>query len=88
MLILLRAYAHGGKLMSKSRTGMRKIREALGVTQEDVTKEVSGLRLTTYVRAENGKGVTFNTAKMILQAFNQIAARKGMHAYRLEDLDL
>lgn len=68
---------------------LKSIREGiLDATQEDVIRQVRGLSLSTYVRAEGGNAVTYGTATKILQAINALAKQKGVNEYTVQDLEL
>jgi transcriptional regulator with XRE-family HTH domain len=67
--------------------GLRRIRESIGVTQEDVARRTR-LTIGTYRRAESGKPVKYSTAEEILRAINNLLAEKGQPKVSLPDLEL
>lgn len=67
---------------------LRQIRLSLGVTQEAVTKKAQVLKLRTYVRAEQGNRVTYDTANQILAAFNKLLEDAQKPPITLDDLEL
>jgi len=71
-----------------STTQLRQIRESLGATQEAVTRRTRGISLRTYIRAENGDRVTFDTESQILEAINHLLMEVNRQPVALEDLGL
>jgi hypothetical protein len=69
-------------------TNLRKIRESLGTTQEGFARRTRSIGLRTYIRAENGKRVTYDTASQILDAINEILSEASKPTVTLEDLGL
>jgi predicted transcriptional regulator len=67
---------------------LRKIRESLGTTQEGVARRTRGIGLRTYIRAESGKRVTYETAYQILDAINEILSEASKPTVTLDDLGL
>jgi transcriptional regulator with XRE-family HTH domain len=68
-------------------TYVRRIREELGETQEDMARR-AGLRLNTYRNAEGGRNVSYTTATAVLNAVNALLREKGRDSIELEDLGL
>jgi transcriptional regulator with XRE-family HTH domain len=68
-------------------TNLRRIREGLGETQEDMARR-AGLRLNTYRNAEAGRNVTYTTATAILSAINAVLSSRGEESVELEDLGM
>ena len=68
-------------------TGLRQIREQLGVTQEAVARRTR-LGLRTYIRAEGRNRVTCDTARQILEAINGLLEEAGQPSVTLDDLEL
>ncbi len=69
-------------------TNLRKIRESLGTTQEGVARRTRSIGLRTYIRAESGKRVTYDTASQILDALNEILSEASKPTVILEELGL
>lgn len=74
--------------MADPTTSLRQIRESLGVTQETVARRTSSIGLRTYIRAESGNRVTYETAMQILAAINSLLTEAGKPEVKLEDLGL
>jgi transcriptional regulator with XRE-family HTH domain len=70
-----------------SATGLRQIREQLGATQEAVARRTR-LGLRTYIRAEGGNRVTYDTARQILEAINGLLEEAKQPPVTLDDLEL
>ena len=73
--------------MTDKETGLRRIREELGIAQETVARRTS-LTIGTYRRAENGQPVKYSTAQEILQAINGFLKEKHKIEVSLEELGL
>jgi transcriptional regulator with XRE-family HTH domain len=71
----------------KKGTGLRRMRESIGATQEGVARRTS-LTMGTYRRAESGKPVKYSTAEEILRAINNLLTEKGQPMVSLADLEL
>lgn len=69
-------------------TGLRAIRESLGLSQEGLARRTRSLSARTIRNAEAGNRVTFDTARQILEAINDIHAEVGRQAITLDDLGL
>ena len=69
-------------------TQLRQIRESLGATQEAVARRTRSLGLRTYIRAESGNRVTYDTATQILEAINSLLTEAGKPTVALDDLGL
>ncbi len=67
--------------------GLRRIRESIGATQEDVARRTS-LTLGTYRRAERGGAIKYSTALEILAALNGLLTEHGQSPVALEALEL
>jgi transcriptional regulator with XRE-family HTH domain len=73
--------------MADRETGLRRIREELGVTQETLARRTT-LTIGTYRRAENGQPLKYSTAQEILQAVNGLLRERNQSEISLEDLEL
>jgi predicted transcriptional regulator len=69
-------------------TSLRQIRDSLGVTQEAVVRRTRSIGLRTYIRAETGNRVTYDTANQILEAINSFLAEARRSPVTLDDLGL
>ena len=69
-------------------TSLRQIRDSLGVTQEAVARRTRAIGLRTYIRAETGNRVTYDTANQILEAINSFLAEAQRSPVTLDDLGL
>ena len=69
-------------------TQLRQIRDSIGATQETVARRTRTIGLRTYIRAESGNRVTYDTAMQILEAINSLLAESGKPTVTLEDLGL
>jgi len=69
-------------------TGLKAIRESIGLSQEGVAHRTKGLSSRTVRNAESGQRVTFDTAIQILNAINSALAEAGEPAVTLADLKL
>jgi len=69
-------------------TGLKAIRESIGLSQEGVARRTRGLSTRTVRNAESGQRVTFDTAIQILNAINSALAEAGESAVTLSDLKL
>jgi transcriptional regulator with XRE-family HTH domain len=74
--------------MPEATTKLRQIRDSLGVTQEAVSRRTRGIGLRTYIRAESGNRVTYDTANQILEAINSLLAEANRPPVSLDDLGL
>ena len=75
--------------MADTSTGLKRIRESLGVSQEAVAKRMPNVKLRTYIRAEVGKtSVRYTTAQEILNAINNLLQEAGRQPVTLDDLGL
>ena len=70
-----------------SDTGLKRIRESLGLTEEGMAKRLT-VSYSTYRNAERGKPCRYATAMEILGVVNGIRAERGMAPVSLEDLGL
>jgi DNA-binding XRE family transcriptional regulator len=70
-----------------SDTGLKRIRESLGLTEEGMVKRLT-VSYSTYRNAERGKPCRYATAMEILGVVNGIRAERGMAPVSLEDLGL
>ena len=70
-----------------SDTGLKRIRESLGLTEEGMAKRLTG-SYSTYRNAERGNPCRYATAMEILGVVNGIRAERGMAPVSLEDLGL
>lgn len=73
-----------------TKTNLRNWRESLvepKVTQEDVAR-LADLRLYTYQKAENGKRISFTTARAIHTAVTTICEERGLPKKDIFDLGL
>jgi DNA-binding XRE family transcriptional regulator len=70
-----------------SDTGLKRIRESLGLTEEGMAKRLT-VSYSTYRNAERGKPCQYATAMEILGVVNGIRAERGMAPVSLEDLGL
>lgn len=73
--------------MTAKETGLRLIREELGISQEMVARRTS-LTTNTYRRAENGHPLKYSTAQEIVQAINSFLREHNRPEVSLEDLGL
>ena len=69
-------------------TGLRAIRESLGLSQEGLARRTRSLSARTIRNAEAGQRVTFDTAYQILEAINNIHSEVGRPSITLDDLGL
>ena len=69
-------------------TNLKQIRESLGLSQEGLARRTRSLSARTIRNAEAGQRVTFNTARQILEAMNNIHAEVGRPAITIDDLGL
>jgi predicted transcriptional regulator len=70
-------------------TNLKRIRESLKVTQEDVSRRTKNVKLRTYIRAENGENrVRHDTATQILDVINELLKEQGRDPVTLDDLGL
>ncbi len=74
--------------MPGATTQLRQIRDSLGVTQETVARRTRSIGLRTYIRAEGGDRVTYDTANQILEAINSFLAEANRPSVTLDDLGL
>lgn len=68
-------------------TGLKRIREELGLTEEGMAKRLT-VSYSTYRNAEKGRPCRYATAMEILGVVNGIRAERGMSPISLEDLGL
>ncbi|HZS75558.1 MAG TPA: helix-turn-helix transcriptional regulator [Ktedonobacteraceae bacterium] len=68
-------------------TGLKRIRESLGLTEEGMAKRLT-VSYSTYRNAEKGKPCRYSTAMEILGVINGIRAERGMTPVSLDDLGL
>ena len=73
--------------MANTETPLRRIRDGLGVSQENVARRTS-LTTGTYRRAEDGFPVKYSTAQELLQAINSLLREQCKAEVLLEDLGL
>ena len=73
--------------MEDKETPLRRIREALGISQEMVARRTK-LTTGTYRRAENGQPVKYSTALDILQAINSLLREHNKPEISLDDTGL
>lgn len=69
-------------------TRLKQIRESLGLSQEGLARRTRGLSSRTIRNAETGQRVTFDTARQILEAINDIHTEVGRPTVTLDDLGL
>lgn len=69
-------------------TGLRAIRESLGLSQEGLARRTRSLSARTIRNAEAGQRVTFDSAYQILEALNSIHSEVGRPSITLDDLRL
>lgn len=69
-------------------TGLKAIRESIGLSQERIAHRTRGLSARTVRNAEAGNRVTFDTAIQILNAINSALAEAGKEKVTLDDLGL
>lgn len=69
-------------------TGLKAIRESIGLSQEGVAQRSGGLSARTVRNAEAGNRVTFDTAIKILTAINSALTEAGKEKITLDDLGL
>jgi DNA-binding transcriptional regulator YiaG len=74
------------KLMA--RTGLKQIRENVGISQEGLARRTRGLSSRTVRNAEEGRRVTFDTATQLLAAVNNVLTEIGRPTITLDDLGL
>lgn len=72
-----------------TQTNLRAWRESLDprVTQEDMARSAD-VRLYTYQKAENGRRISFTTARAIHSAVNDICRERGLPEKDIFDLGL
>jgi len=78
------------KVLTMTQTNLRSWRESLKepkVTQEDIAR-LADVRLYTFQKAENGKRISFTTAKAIHTAVNTICKDRGIPEKDIFDLGL
>ena len=69
-------------------TGLKQLRERLGLSQEGLARRTRSLSARTIRNAEVGQRVTFDTARQILEAINDIHTEVGRPTVTLDDLGL
>ena len=69
-------------------TGLKTIRESLGLSQEGLARRTRSLSARTIRNAEAGQRVTFDTARQILEAINDIHTEVGRPKITIDDLGL
>lgn len=69
-------------------TGLKQIRESLGLSQEGLARRTRSISARTIRNAESGQRVTFETARQILEAINAIHAEVGRTIVTIDDLGL
>ncbi len=76
-------------MQTMAQTNVRNWRESLDpkVTQEDMAR-LADVRLYTYQKAENGKRISFSTARAIHAAVNEICRERGLPEKDIFDLGL
>jgi DNA-binding transcriptional regulator YiaG len=81
-------YRKDGYRRIMAETGLKQIRQELGISQEGVARRTRSISTGTVKNAESGKRVTFDTATQILQAVNNLLAEAGRESITLDDLGL
>jgi DNA-binding transcriptional regulator YiaG len=81
-------YRKDGYMRIMADTGLKQIRQELGISQEGVARRTRSVSTGTVKNAESGKRVTFDTATQILQAVNSLLAEAGRESITLDDLGL
>jgi len=69
-------------------TGLKQIRQSLGVSQEGVARRTRSVSTGTVKNAESGRRVTYDTATQILEAMNALLVEAGKEPIALDDLGL
>ena len=69
-------------------TGLKRLREELGVSQEGLARRTRSVSTGTVRNAENGRRVTYDTATQILETMNELLAEVGRPPVTLDQLDL
>lgn len=69
-------------------TNLKQIRESLGLSQEGLARRTRSISARTIRNAESGQRVSFETARQILEAINNIHAEVGRPAVTIDDLGL
>ena len=69
-------------------TGLRAMRESLGLSQEGLARRTRSLSARTIRNAEAGQRVTFDSAYQILEAINNIHSEVGRPPVTIDDLGL
>jgi DNA-binding transcriptional regulator YiaG len=64
------------------------LREGLGLSQEGLARRTRSISARTIRNAEAGQRVTFETARQILRAINEIYSEVGRAAITIDDLGL
>jgi len=76
-------------MQTMTQTSLKSWRESLDprVTQEDIARKAD-VRLYTYQKAENGKRISFTTARAIHSAVNEICRERKLPEKDIFDLGL
>jgi DNA-binding transcriptional regulator YiaG len=69
-------------------TGLKQIREELGISQEGLARRTRSASTGTVRNAENGRRVTYDTATQILEAINEMLSEVGRPPITLDQLGL
>lgn len=69
-------------------TSLKQMRESLGLSQEGLARRTRSISARTIRNAEAGQRVTFETARQILEAINDIHTEVGRAAVTIDDLGL
>ncbi len=69
-------------------TGLKQIREELGISQEGLARRTRSVSTGTVRNAENGRRVTYDTATQILETMNELLSEVGRPPITLDQLGL
>ena len=69
-------------------TSLKQLRESLGLSQEGLARRTRSISARTIRNAKSGQRVTFETARQILEAINNIHSEVGRPAVTIDDLGL
>lgn len=67
---------------------LKQMRESLGLSQEGLARRTRSISARTIRNAEAGQRVSFETARQILEAINNIHSEVGRPAVTIDDLGL
>lgn len=85
---LTRLGTKGVLLRAMAATNLKQLRESLGLSQEGLARRTRSISARTIRNAESGQRITFETARQILEALNDIHSEVGRAAVTIDDLGL